>query len=233
MKVSYETKEKKMYKILIVEDDEIIANSIANYFEKWNFKIKIVENFENVINDFVEFSPNIVLLDINLPYYDGYYYCEEIRKISKTPIIFISSANDDMNIVMAVNVGADDFIAKPFKLVVLKAKIDAILRRVYNFNSDNNLIIHKELIFDSLKDIVIYKNKKIELTKNEAKILNLLLEKRDTIVSREDLMKYLWETDSFVDENTLSVNVNRLRKKLELIDLQNYIVTKKGKGYIV
>lgn len=222
-----------MYKILIVEDDEIISNSIAGYLEKWDFQTKIVEDFENVISDFVEFQPHLVILDIHLPHYDGYYYCEEIRKLSKTPIIFVSSASDDMNIVMAVNVGADDFITKPFKLVVLKAKIDAILRRVYNFNVDNNLINHKNLIFDAAKDIAKYGENSVELTKNEAKILHVLLEHRETIVTRDTLMKHLWESESFVDENTLSVNVNRLRKKLEQIGIENYIITKKGKGYIV
>ena len=138
-----------------------------------------------------------------------------------------------MNIVMAVNVGADDFVTKPFKLVVLKAKIDAILRRVYNFNVENNLINHKNLIFDATKDMAKYGENSVELTKNEAKILHVLLEHRETIVTRDTLMKHLWESESFVDENTLSVNVNRLRKKLEQIGIENYIITKKGKGYIV
>lgn len=222
-----------MYKILIVEDDSVIAQNIADYLEKWSFEVKIIENFEKVVSDFIKFQPDLVLMDINLPFYDGYYYCEEIRKIAKTPIIFISSAGDDMNIVMAVTVGADDFIAKPFKLVVLKAKIDAILRRVYNFNSENNLIVHKDVIFDSLKDTVKYQESVIELTKNESKILYLLLEHRDTIVTRDELMRSLWESDHFVDENTLSVNVNRLRKKLEQIGIEDFIVTKKGRGYLV
>lgn len=222
-----------MYKILIVEDDEVIASSIASYLEKWDYQVKIVEDFEKVVAEFAEYQPDSVLLDINLPHYDGYYYCEEIRKIAKTPIIFISSAKDDMNIVMAVTVGADDFIAKPFKLVVLKAKIDAIIRRVYNFNIESNLISYKNLIFDSSKDVVTYNGEKIELTKNESKILHLLLEHRENIVSRDSLMTTLWETDSFVDENTLSVNVNRLRKKLEQIGLSDFIITKKGRGYIV
>lgn len=222
-----------MYKILIVEDDDTIAEGISKYLEKWNFQTKIVENFENVITDFINFSPDIILLDINLPYYDGYYYCEEIRKIAKTPIIFISSADEDMNIVMAVSVGADDFIAKPFKLVVLKAKIDAILRRTYNFNTEQQLLVYKDIVFDLNKDIVNYKGKKEELTKNESKILNLLLEHRENIVSRDLLMKELWESDSFVDENTLSVNINRLRKKLENIGIENLIITKKGKGYLI
>ncbi|MDO4814260.1 MAG: response regulator transcription factor [Gemella sp.] len=222
-----------MYKIMIVEDDEIIATSIADYLEKWGFETKKVEDFSKVIDDFVSFAPDLVLMDINLPYYNGYHYCEEIRKISKTPIVFISSASDDMNIVMAVSMGADDFIAKPFKLVVLKAKIDAILRRVYSFNTETSLVTYKGLIFDSSKDKINYQGKEEILTKNEAKILALLLEHRENIVSREDLMKELWDNDSFVDENTLSVNVNRLRRKLEEVGLEDFIKTKKGRGYIV
>lgn len=222
-----------MYKILIVEDDNVIADSIATYLEKWQFVTKKVEDFNNVVEDFIEFKPDVVLLDINLPNYDGYYYCEEIRKISNKPIVFISSANDDMNIVMAVNVGADDFIAKPFKLVVLKAKIDAIIRRVYNFNSDEDLLTYKNIIFDFNKDLVTHNSKNIELTKNESKILSLLVNNRENIVTRDELMRYLWENYTFVDENTLSVNINRLRKKLEQIEVFDFIITKKGRGYIV
>ncbi|MBF0713834.1 response regulator transcription factor [Gemella sp. GH3] len=222
-----------MYKILVVEDDYTIANGIKEYLTKWNFQTKIIENFNSIIEKFIEFKPDLVLMDINLPHYDGYYYCEEIRKLAKTPIIFISSTSDDMNIVMAVTVGADDFVVKPFKLVVLKAKIDAILRRVYNFNTEHNLVVYKDVIFDNLKDNVSYKGKNIELTKNESKILELLFEHRENIVSRDDLMRYLWESDTFVDENTLSVNINRLRKKLETIGLVDFIITKKGRGYMI
>ncbi|MBF0747161.1 response regulator transcription factor [Gemella sp. 19428wG2_WT2a] len=222
-----------MYKIMIIEDDEIIASSIVEYLEKWGFESKIAGDYSRVIEDFVDYSPDLVLMDINLPQFDGYHYCEQIRRLSKIPIIFMSSASDDMNIVMAVSMGADDFIAKPFKLVVLKAKIDAILRRVYNFNSDKHLISYKDLIFDLNKDKVNYKGQSIELTKNEAKILVILLENRENIVTRDEIMRGLWDNDSFVDENTLSVNVNRLRKKLEEVGIIDFIKTKKGKGYIV
>ena len=204
-----------MYKVMIVEDDEIISNSIAGYLNKWQYTTHEVSNFQNVITEFVEEKPDIVLMDINLPYFDGYYFCEEIRKISKVPIIFISSASDDMNIVMAMNIGADDFIEKPFKLVVLKAKIEALLRRVYNFNSSNSLIVYKEVIFDINKDEIKYKDNVAALTKNESKILTILLENREKIVSREDIIAALWQSDNFIDENTLSVNVNRLRSKLK------------------
>jgi len=187
---------------MIVEDDEIISNSIAGYLNKWQYTTHEVSNFQNVITEFVEEKPDIVLMDINLPYFDGYYFCEEIRKISKVPIIFISSASDDMNIVMAMNIGADDFIEKPFKLVVLKAKIEALLRRVYNFNSSNSLIVYKEVIFDINKDEIKYKDNVATLTKNESKILTILLENREKIVSREDIIAALWQSDNFIDENT-------------------------------
>ena len=222
-----------MYKVMIVEDDEIISNSIAGYLNKWQYTTHEVSNFQNVITEFVEEKPDIVLMDINLPYFDGYYFCEEIRKISKVPIIFISSASDDMNIVMAMNIGADDFIEKPFKLVVLKAKIEALLRRVYNFNSSNSLIVYKEVIFDINKDEIKFKDSVAALTKNESKILTILLENREKIVSREDIIAALWQSDNFIDENTLSVNVNRLRSKLKDIGIADFIITKKGQGYMV
>ena len=222
-----------MYKIMIVEDDEIISNSIAGYLEKWQYSTCEVQNFQNVVHEFVEYSPDLVLMDINLPYFDGYYFCEEIRKISKVPIIFISSANDDMNIVMAMNIGADDFIEKPFKLVVLKAKIEALLRRVYNFNSGTNLIVYKDVIFDMSRDEIKCGEELAELTKNESKILTVLLENREKIVSREEIINALWQSDNFIDENTLSVNVNRLRAKLKSIGVDEFITTQKGKGYIV
>lgn len=222
-----------MYKVMIVEDDEIISNSIAGYLNKWQYTTHEVSNFQNVITEFVEEKPDIVLMDINLPYFDGYYFCEEIRKISKVPIIFISSASDDMNIVMAMNIGADDFIEKPFKLVVLKAKIEALLRRVYNFNSGTNLIVYKDVIFDMSRDEIKCGEELAELTKNESKILTVLLENREKIVSREEIINALWQSDNFIDENTLSVNVNRLRAKLKSIGVDEFITTKKGKGYIV
>lgn len=222
-----------MYKVMIVEDDEIISNSIAGYLNKWQYTTHEVSSFQNVITEFVEEKPDIVLMDINLPYFDGYYFCEEIRKISKVPIIFISSASDDMNIVMAMNIGADDFIEKPFKLVVLKAKIEALLRRVYNFNSGTNLIVYKDVIFDMSRDEIKCGEELAELTKNESKILTVLLENREKIVSREEIINALWQSDNFIDENTLSVNVNRLRAKLKSIGVDEFITTKKGKGYIV
>ena len=172
-------------------------------------------------------------MDISLPFYSGYYWCEKIRQISKVPIIFVSSASDNMNIIMAVNMGGDDFIAKPFDFQVLMAKIQAILRRTYDFADNSDLIEHKGLIFNLSDLTVLYNGKKAELTKNEARILQQLLEKKGKIVSRDSLMMRLWETDSFVDDNTLSVNVNRLRKKLEQLGLESFITTKKGAGYLI
>ncbi|ERK58473.1 putative response regulator protein GraR [Gemella bergeri ATCC 700627] len=222
-----------MYTVMIVEDDEVISNSIARYLEKWNFTAYEVNNFEQVLTEFIEKKPDLVLMDINLPYFDGYYWCEEIRNISKVPVMFISSASDDMNIVMAMTIGADDFIEKPFKLVVLKAKIEALLRRVYNFNANTQLITYKDVIFDINKDEVKFQGKTAQLTKNESRILTVLLEHREQIVSRELIMTTLWQSDHFIDENTLSVNVNRLRAKLKSIGVNDLIMTKKGKGYLV
>ena len=172
-------------------------------------------------------------MDITLPHLNGYHWTLEIRKFSKVPILFVSSANDDMNIVMAISQGADDYITKPFDLQVLAAKIQALLRRTYDFNSQSHFIEHKGVRFNVEDNTVSFQDKSIELTKNEAKILRLLLERKNSIVSRDDLMEYLWKTDYYVDENALSVNVNRLRKKLEQIDIRDFIITKKGIGYLV
>lgn len=222
-----------MYKILIIEDDEIIAENISEYLSRWNFNTMIVKDFRKVIEEFISFSPDLVLMDINLPHFDGYYFCRELRSISKTPIVFLSSVTDEMNIIMAMTIGADDFIEKPVKLAVLKAKIEALLRRIYNFNIGGTLLSYKGIIFDISKDSIKYENNIIDLTKNESKILNILFENREKIVSREEIMTYLWENDNFVDENTLSVNINRLRSKLKAIGVNNFIITKKGKGYII
>ena len=201
--------------------------------ENWGYEAATIQNFKEILSEFAAFSPQLVLMDISLPFYSGYYWCEKIRQISKVPIIFVSSASDNMNIIMAVNMGGDDFIAKPFDFQVLMAKIQAILRRTYDFADNSNLIEHKGLIFNLSDLTVLYNGKKAELTKNEARILQQLLEKKGKIVSRDSLMMRLWETDSFVDDNTLSVNVNRLRKKLEQLGLESFITTKKGAGYLI
>lgn len=222
-----------MHKILIVEDDNIISKTIKNHLETWGCEAECVEDFENVLSAFVAYDPQLVLLDIALPFFNGYYWCTEIRKISKVPIIFISSASDSMNIVMAVNMGGDDFIAKPFDLDVLTAKVQAVLRRSYDFAGKTNLLEHNGAILNTSDASLTYNGLKIELTKNDYKILQTLMENKGHTVSRDALMIKLWETDSFVDENTLTVNVTRLRRKLEAAGLNDFITTKKGVGYLV
>ena len=222
-----------MHKILIVEDDSVIARTIKNHIETWGCGAECVTDFQNVLSAFVSFDPQLVLLDISLPYYNGYHWCSEIRKVSKVPIIFISSASDNMNIVMAVNMGGDDFIAKPFDLNVLVAKVQAMLRRTYDFTGQTNLLEHKGAILNTSDSTLTYDGEKIELTKNDYRILQVLMENRGKAVSRDTLMTRLWETDSYVDENTLTVNITRLRKKLETTGLIDFITTKKGIGYMV
>ena len=222
-----------MYRILIIEDDEIIAKSIEKEISNWGFTAKRITEFQDIIPQFVEFDPQLVLLDITLPFFNGYHWCTEIRKLSKVPIVFISSASDNMNIVMAMNMGGDDFIAKPFDLHVLIAKIQAILRRTYDFSTQSNLLEHNGAILNINDNSISYKGEKLELTKNEYKILQTLLENKGKTVSRDNLMIKLWETDNYVEENTLNVNITRLRRKLESIGLENFIKTKKGLGYII
>lgn len=220
-----------MYKIFMVEDDEIIARSIREHLQAWNYDVCCVEDFSNVVAEFVRFDPQLVLMDITLPFFNGYHWCSEIRKISKVPVIFLSSAEDNMNIVMAVNMGADDFIPKPFDLEVLTVKIQAMLRRSYDFAGTGSMLEHKGAILNLNETTLTYQEQKIELTKNEFRILEILMENKEKVVSRETLMTKLWESDNYVDENTLSVNVNRLRKKLEALGLEEFILTKKGIGY--
>lgn len=222
-----------MYKILLVEDDEVIASKIEKHICSWGYEVKQAEDFQNVLNTFIAFAPQLVLMDISLPFFNGYHWCNEIRKLSKIPIIFISSAADNMNIVMAMNMGADDFISKPFDLDVLMAKVQAILRRTYDFAGQTELLEHKGAILNTDDASLSYMGERIDLTKNDYKILKILFENKGKVVSRDMLMKKLWETDSFVDENTLTVNVTRLRRKLEAAGLADFIVTKKGIGYLV
>ena len=222
-----------MYRIFIVEDDRGIAEAIAKQAQMWGLSVKCAEDFTNVLGEFAEYKPQLVLLDITLPFYDGYYWCSEIRKVSKVPILFISSAADNMNIVMAMNMGADDFIAKPFDQSVLMAKIQAMLRRTYDFAASAPIMEHRGAILNTGDGTLLYQERKIELTKNEYRILLALMERKGNVVSREKLMERLWESDSFVDENTLTVNVNRLRKKLEAAGLKDFITTKFGMGYLI
>ena len=220
-----------MYRILIVEDDFALAEAIRRQLESWGNEALCVQDFQNIIPTFTEYAPHIVLLDVMLPYFNGYHWCSEIRKVSKVPVIFVSSASDNMNIVMAVSMGGDDFIAKPFDLGVLTAKVQAMLRRTYDFTGQSAVLEHKGAMLNLTEAALFYEQEKIELTKNEFKILQVLMENKQKGVSRDTLMVKLWESDSFVDENTLSVNVNRLRKKLESVGLCDFIVTRKGIGY--
>ncbi len=220
-----------MYRIFIVEDDETIAKTVKNHLESWDYEVACVENFSEVMQEFATFSPQLVLMDIKLPFFNGYHWCSEIRKISKVPVIFLSSASDNMNIVMAMNMGGDDFIAKPFDLDVLTVKIQAMLRRSYDFAGNSSVLEHKGAMLNLTEAVLFYQEKRLELTKNELRILQTLMENKEKVVSRDELMTRLWEDDSYVDENTLSVNVNRLRKKLESVGLSDFILTKKGLGY--
>lgn len=222
-----------MYRIMIIEDDKGIAQAISKQTSMWNIESVCVNDFRNIMGELAECKPHLVLLDISLPFYNGYYWCEEIRKVSKVPIIFLSSASDNMNIVMAMNMGGDDFIAKPFDMGVLIAKIQAVLRRTYDFTASVSIIEHKGLILNTENNTLTYKGENIDLTKNEYRIIHVLMTNRDKVVSREKLMEKLWESDSFVDENTLTVNINRLRKKLDAIGAKNMIATKHGIGYIL
>jgi len=222
-----------MYRLLIVEDDKGIAEAIAVQAAMWDLEVRCVADFRNVMTDFATFAPHIVLLDIGLPFFNGYHWCGEIRKVSKVPIIFISSASDNMNMVMAMNMGADDFIAKPFDQSVLMAKLQAMLRRTYDFAASVSILEHRGALLNMDDNTLTYQEEKIALSKNEFRILLILMKNKGKVVSREKLMEQLWETDSFVDENTLSVNVNRLRKRLDAAGLEAFITTKFGIGYLI
>lgn len=222
-----------MYRTLIVEDDRSIAELIRERAQMWNIECRITENFREVMTDFAEYRPHIVLLDIGLPVLSGYHWCGEIRKISKVPIIFISSASDNMNIVMAMNMGADDFIAKPFDGTVLIAKMQALLRRTYDFSADVPVLEHRGAFLNTGDNTLTCNGENIPLSKNEYRILLCLMENKGKIVSREKLMERLWKTRQFVDENTLTVNIGRLRKKLDAAGLNDFIATKIGVGYLI
>lgn len=223
----------KMYRLMVVEDDLGIAEAIKMQAQSWELEVFGVENFRNVLTEFAEIKPHLVLLDISLPFFDGYYWCSEIRKVSKVPIIFISSASDNMNIVMAMNMGADDFIAKPFDGNVLMAKVLAMLRRTYDFTEGISVLECRGAFLNTDDNTFTFKGEKISLTKNEYRILLCLMKNKCKVVSREKLMEILWESESFIDENTLTVNINRLRKKLDMAGLENFITTKFGVGYII
>jgi len=223
-----------MYKILIVEDDKNLCSNIADGLLKWGFEPVCVEDFENVSVEFTKLNPHLVIMDINLPYFDGFYWCKKIRDISKVPVIFLSSRDSSMDIVMAINMGGDDYVTKPFSIEVLIAKIQALLRRSYSYGQGEIQIIECKGDILNLNDgTLIYQDKVIELTKNEFKILQILMKNQGEIVSRESIMRGLWESEYYINDNTLTVNINRLRSKLEEIGLPNYIITKRSQGYLI
>ncbi len=222
-----------MQKILIIEDDKTIANVVKKHLESWDYEVRIAENLKKITEEYVAFSPHLTLLDIGLPFHNGLYWCKEIRKTSNAPIVFLSSASDNMNIVLAMNMGGDDFIAKPFDLSVLTAKIDAVMRRCYGSNAASDILEHKGVRLNVSEAALMYEGEKIELTKNEFIIIMTLMESKGKIVSRKQLVNKLWETESFIDENTLTVNLSRMRKRLERYGIVDFITTKAGMGYIM
>ena len=221
------------HKILIVEDDAAIAGAITRILDSWQMESRCVRDFRDVLREFTEYDPHLVLMDVTLPFFNGYHWCSEIRKISAVPVLFVSSAAENMNIVMAVDMGGDDFIAKPFDPAVLMAKIRALLRRTYDLGDRVPVIEHRGAVLNLNDGTLLCDGKKTELTRNEFRILQTLLESRGKVVSREKLMTRLWEYDLYVEENTLTVNMTRLRKKLAAAGLTDYITTRVGSGYII
>ncbi|MDO4600622.1 MAG: response regulator transcription factor [[Ruminococcus] gnavus] len=222
-----------MYKILIVEDDCVIADKMKEHLEKWDYEVACIRDFKRVQEEYTAFDPHLVIMDIILPFYNGFHWCTQIRQISSVPILFLSSASDNMNIVMAMNMGGDDFVEKPFDLNVLTAKIQALLRRAYSFAGQLNVLEYKDVILNLNDAAVTFHGERLELTKNDFKILQILMENAGKIVKRDRIMERLWESDEFIDDNTLTVNMTRLRKKLEGIGICEFITTKKGIGYVI
>jgi len=222
-----------MYRIFIVEDDGVIAGAVQRHLEGWGYQAACARRFDAVLEEFLAFDPQLVLLDISLPFFNGYHWCQEIRKVSRVPILFLTSASDNVNVVMAMQMGGDDLLAKPFDLQVLSAKVQAMLRRAYDFGTAPALLSCGGAVLNLGNGVLTVEGQRVELTKNEGRLLQLLLEKKGQTVSRDAMMTALWESDSFVDENTLSVNVNRLRRKLEAAGLPDFIRTRKGAGYLV
>ena len=222
-----------MYRVFVVEDDPVIAGAVCSQMESWGLEARCAGDFGAVMAEFAAFDPQLVLLDISLPRFSGYHGCAEIRRVSQVPVMFISSASDNMNIVMAMNMGADDFIAKPFDLEVLMAKVQALLRRAYDFAGTGKVLECGGAVLDLAGGALVYGGERVELTKNELRILQALMENHGSVVSRDTLMLRLWQTDSFVDENTLTVNVTRLRRKLDAVGLGDFVKTRKGLGYTI
>ncbi|MFD0589303.1 response regulator transcription factor [Paenibacillus sp. GCM10027627] len=222
-----------MFRIMIVEDDEKVRRIVAETMRKWQYEVVELSSFEQVLKDFVNEKPHLVLLDVNLPMYDGYYWCQQIRSVSKVPIIFLSSRNQNMDVIMAINMGADDYVQKPFDLGILVAKVSALLRRNYTYQDESLQIAHRQLIFHLSNSTIQYGEQTEELSRNEFIILQTMMRNIGKIVPRDDLMQMLWNDEQFVDDNTLTVNVNRLRRKIALLGIEDFIVTRKGMGYLI
>lgn len=224
-----------MMEIFIIEDDKALSREISLTLGKWGYSACEVNDFENITDEVLQCNPKLILMDVNLPCYDGFYWCSQIRNFMKVPIIFISSRDNDMDIIMSINMGGDDYITKPFSPQILVAKIQAILRRTYSYNNDlkSEIIKFKDITLNIVDGNIYFKDENTELTKNELKIMKILMENQEKIVSRDEIIEELWDTDEFISENTLTVNVNRLRKKLDSIGLNDFIETKKGQGYII
>ena len=223
----------ELMEIFIVEDDLVLRDELGKLLSSYGYKCSETDDFENIIEIIIEKEPDLVLLDINLPYFDGYHICRELRKKSDVPIIIMTSRNTEMDELMGINLGADDFVTKPFNKQILLARISSILKRSQKRNNNSNEIKYRGITLFPMKSEVSYNGKTIELTKNELKILSVLINNSDRIVSRDELMDELWQSDEFVDDNTLTVNVNRLRHDLESIGVNDFINTKRGQGYVV
>ncbi|GAA0369521.1 response regulator transcription factor [Alkalibacterium iburiense] len=222
-----------MFSVMIVEDDKVIAESLKEGLTKWDYSVHIVQDFNHVLDEFLDVKPQMVLMDITLPAFNGYYWCQEIRKVSEVPIIFISSKTDDMDTIMAIQMGADDYIQKPFRLSIVVAKIQALLRRTYDFKEQDDFVTFNHVILKPSDLTLSYKEETVSLTKNESKIMEILLNGKGEYVSKEKIMRDLWEDESFIDGNTLAVNITRLRKKVRDIGEEDFILTKKGVGYAI
>jgi len=221
-------------KVMIVEDDQVIRELLAESLDKWNYEVAMLNSFENVFDEFIQEQPAIILLDINLPLFDGFYWCNKIREVSQVPIIFISSRDSHMDMIMAMNMGGDDFIQKPFDTEVLMAKIRALLRRSYSYTETQANVVEHNGVLLNLNDLNIsFGDKKVELTKTEFVILHLLMKHAGSIVNRNNIMRALWKHEQFIDNNTLSVNITRLRKKISQLGIKDFITTKKGEGYLI
>ncbi len=220
-------------KIFVVEDEEKIVKELKVLFEKYGYDVSYSFNFENIVEDILSEKPDIVLLDINLPYYDGYFICRELRKVTNIPIVVVTSRDSEMDELMSINLGADDFITKPYNTQILLARVGAIIKRAYGNSLDSELFVLRDLTYNMSTSEVIFKGSKVELTKNESKILYTLFKNKGKIVSRDKIIKELWKAEEFIDDNTLTVNVNRLRRKIEEIGAINYLQTKRGQGYIL